>query len=42
MSEDGQFWLWVVLFVLACSRLMYGIWVWAVVPAERFNGVFAP
>jgi hypothetical protein len=42
MSEDSRFWLGVLLFVLLCSRLMYGLWVWACVPTERFKGVFSP
>jgi hypothetical protein len=42
MSESGRFWLGVVLFLLACLRLMYGIWGWAFTPAEQYSGVLTP
>ena len=42
MTEEGRFWLGIVLFVMACSRLMYGLWAWVLLPSGDYEGVFSP
>jgi hypothetical protein len=42
MSEEARFWIGVFLFVVACSRLMYGLWAWVLVPSGDDRGVFSP